>query len=125
RDGVTPLPLPPDVLDKAVTQRHQSLLHAADPGTAARALRSLGRGADPHGAVRACRTLLDAGRTGELAELVERGALPEFRWGPGRSEPSVSAYVRAALTSEAGAARLRELSAPVRRPDWLRAAPQR
>lgn len=122
RDGVTPLPLPPDVLDKAVTQRHQSLLHAADPGTAARALRSLGRGADPHGAVRACRTLLDAGRTGELAELVERGALPEFRWGPGRSEPSVSAYVRAALTSEAGAARLRELSERVRRPEWLRTA---
>jgi hypothetical protein len=123
RDGVTPVPLPSDVRDKAVTQRHQSpLLYAADPGTAAQALRALGRGADPHGAVRACRTLLDAGRTAELAELVGLGMLSEARWGPDQSEPSVSAYVRAALTSEEGAARLRELSERVRRPEWLRSA---
>ncbi|MFC7582694.1 hypothetical protein ACFQYP_01930 [Nonomuraea antimicrobica] len=45
RDGVTPVPLPSNVRDQAVTQRHQCLLlHAADPGTAAEALRSLGRG---------------------------------------------------------------------------------
>ncbi|MGW6495196.1 hypothetical protein [Nonomuraea angiospora] len=123
RDGVTPVPLPSNVRDKAVTQRHQAmLLHAADPGTAAQALRSLGRGADPHGAIRACRTLLDAGRTAELAELVELGMLPEARWGPDRSEPSVSAYVRAALAGEEGAARLRELSERVRHPEWLRSA---
>ncbi|MEV6154978.1 hypothetical protein AB0L53_32015 [Nonomuraea sp. NPDC052129] len=122
-DGVTPVLLPWDVRNKAVTQRHQSLLlYAADPGTAAQALRSLGRGADPHGAVRACRTLLDAGRAAELAELVGHGVLPEVRWGPDESEPSVSAYVRAALTGEEGAARLRELSKRVRRPEWLRSA---
>ncbi|MFI6921391.1 hypothetical protein ACIBIZ_15675 [Nonomuraea spiralis] len=122
-DGVTPLPFSSDVLDAAVTQRHQSfLLHAADPDTAARALRSLGRGADPHGAIRACRTLLDAGRTAELAELVEQDVLPETRWGADESEPSVSAYVRAALTGEEGAARLRELSERVRRPERLRSA---
>ncbi|MEV0616698.1 hypothetical protein AB0I81_25505 [Nonomuraea sp. NPDC050404] len=123
RDGVTPVPLPPSVLDHAGTQRQQSLLlHAADPGTAAGALWALGRGADGHGAVRACRTLLDAGRTAELAELVELQALPEARWGPAESEPSVLAYVRAALTGEEGAARLRELSERVRRPEWLRTA---
>ncbi|MFC7582693.1 hypothetical protein ACFQYP_01925 [Nonomuraea antimicrobica] len=48
------------------------------------------------------------------------GKLPEVSWGPDGSEPSVSAYVRAALASEEGAARLRELSERVRRPEWLR-----
>ncbi|NRQ32593.1 hypothetical protein HII36_12190 [Nonomuraea sp. NN258] len=122
RDGVTPLPLPGHVLDQAAgTQRHLNLLlHAADPGTAGPALRRLGRGADPHGAIRACRTLLDAGHTAELAELVELRLLPEARWGPGGSEPSVSAYARAALTGSAGAARLREVSERVRRAGRLR-----
>ncbi|MEV3982354.1 hypothetical protein [Nonomuraea sp. NPDC049758] len=122
-DGRTPLPFPQDVLEAAVTDRHQSfLLHAADPGLAARALRTLGRGADPHGAIQACRTLLDAGRTAELAELVQHDMLPDVRWGAGEAEPSVSAYARAALTSEEGAARLREVSERLRRPERLRSA---
>lgn len=125
RDGVTPRPLPirvresvlsrtsPDALDHA-------LLNAADPGLAGAALRFLGAGADPHGAVRACRTLLDARRDHEIAELVEQDRLPAFRWGPDGSEPSVLAYAQAALRSEEGRRALRDLSERVRRPEFLR-----
>ncbi|GAA2425009.1 hypothetical protein GCM10010191_41520 [Actinomadura vinacea] len=126
RDGVTPLPLPAELRELLLAgHRRQepldhAMLHAADPDLAGNALRFLGAGADPHGAVRACRTLLDAGRDEEVAELVELGRLPALRWGPGEAEPSVLAYAQAAITSPEGARRLRELSERVRRPEFLR-----
>ncbi|PZG15140.1 hypothetical protein [Nonomuraea aridisoli] len=119
RDGVTPVPLPAHVLQQATSERLlNALLHSSDPDVAAHALRTLGRGAEPHGAVRACRLLLDSHRSYELRRL-EEDRLPEARWGPDESEPSVGAYVRAALRSQDGADRLRELSERVRRPEWL------
>ncbi|NDU71902.1 hypothetical protein GWI34_04570 [Actinomadura sp. DSM 109109] len=125
RDGATPLPLPAGVRDTLMSRRGQepidhALLCAADPDLAGDALLYLGAGADPHGAVLACRTLLDAGRRDELRRLVEDGRLPAFRWGPGDSEPSVLAYAQAALASEEGERKLRELSLRVRRPEFLR-----
>ncbi|MBC6457308.1 hypothetical protein [Actinomadura sp. HBU206391] len=130
RDGVSPVPLPArlwELLHEADGQGRTSrllppLLHSADPDLADHALGALRRGTDPHGAVRACRTLLDAGRRARLRELLELDALPEERWGPEDSEPGVRAYVKAALAGEDGAARLRELSERVRRPEWLRSA---
>ncbi|MFI0485665.1 hypothetical protein [Actinomadura sp. 9N215] len=124
RDGVTPRPLPGETWTGALSQRKealdQAILYATDPDQAGSALRSLGAGADPHGAIRACRTLLDAHRAHELRDLVEQGRLPAFRWGPNASEPSVLAYAQAALKSEDGTRRLRELAERVRRPETLR-----
>ncbi|SDK23242.1 hypothetical protein SAMN05421874_10670 [Nonomuraea maritima] len=118
RDGVTPVPLPEHVLREAGSVRLlNALLHSPDPDIAAHALRALGPGAEHHGAVRACRLLLDTHRSPELRQLEDR--LPGVRWGPEESEPSVGAYVRAALRSQDGAERLRELSERVRRPEWL------
>ncbi|QFG22596.1 hypothetical protein [Actinomadura sp. WMMB 499] len=124
-DGTTPRPLPvslqesllsgkvPDALDHA-------LLYTADPDLAGAALRFVGAGADPHGAVQACRTLLDARRHHEIRDLVERGRLPAFRWGPGKDVPSPLAYAQAALRSAEGERALRELSERVRRAEFLR-----
>lgn len=125
RDGATPLPLPAGVRETLLATRGQesldhALLCAADPELAGGALLHLGAGADPHGAVLACRTLLDADRRTEIRRLVEEGRLPAFRWGPEESEPSVLAYAQAALASEEGERRLRELSERVRRPEFLR-----
>ncbi|MFI7618654.1 hypothetical protein ACIBP6_46265 [Nonomuraea terrae] len=120
RDGVTLVPLPAHVLQQAGSERLlNALLHSSDPDVAAHALRTLGRGAEPHGAVRACRLLLDTHRSYELRRLEEEDRLPEARWGPDESEPSVGAYVRAALRGQDGADRLRELSERVRRPERL------
>ncbi|MFV2173574.1 hypothetical protein ACFHW2_25430 [Actinomadura sp. LOL_016] len=125
RDGVTPRPLPVRVRESVLSRTSpdaldHALLNAADPGLAGAALRFLGAGADPHGAVRACRTLLDARRDHEVAELAEQGRLPAFRWGPDGTEPSVLAYAQAALRSEEGRRALRDLSERVRRPEFLR-----
>ncbi|MFC5753685.1 hypothetical protein [Actinomadura rugatobispora] len=126
RDGVTPRPLPAELRTllstghRAQDPLDHALLYAADPDLAEKMLWFLGAGADPHGAVRACRTLLDAGRHAELAALVEQGRLPAFKWGPEKSEPSVLAYAEAAVTSDEGARRLREVSERVRRPEFLR-----
>ena len=126
RDGVTPVPLPKRTRTLLSAGRGRqnaldhALLYAADPDLAGRALRFLGAGADPHGAVRACRTLLDARRVHELRALVREGRLPAYRWGPEADEPSVLAYAEAAITSDEGARRLRELSERVRRPEILR-----
>ncbi|WP_141578954.1 hypothetical protein [Actinomadura sp. WMMA1423] len=125
RDGVTPLPLPPQVRENLLSTRGQepldhALLYAADPDLAGDALLYLGAGADPHGAVQACRTLLDAGRAHEVRRLVEDGRLPAYRWGPDDLEPSVLAYAQAALASAEGERRLRELAGRARRPEFLR-----
>lgn len=124
RDGVTPVPLPGQTWTGALSLQKetldQAILYAADPDQAGSALRSLGAGADPHGAIWACRTLLDAHRAHEVRDLVERGRLPAFRWGPWASEPSVLAYAQAALKSEDGLRRLRDLAGRVRRPETLR-----
>jgi hypothetical protein len=129
RDGVTPVPFPPDVWklihekstgDRLRTAMLIPLLHAADADLAGHALRALRRGADPHGAIRACRTLLDAGREHELRDLLSEEGLPDAPWGPDESLPSVRAYAQAALVSSEGAARLREMAEWVRRPEWLR-----
>ncbi|MGH3243270.1 MAG: hypothetical protein ACRDNL_23025 [Spirillospora sp.] len=124
RDGVTPVPLPGQTWTGAMSRSGESLaqaiLYAADPDQAGSALRRLGAGADPHGAIWACRTLLDAHRAHEIRDLVERGLLPAFRWGPWASEPSVLAYAQAALKSEDGERRFRELAGRVRRPEILR-----
>lgn len=130
RDGVTPVPFTDDLRQRAYepscpdTWQH-ALLHSADPDLAEHALRTLGGGADPHGAARACRTLLDAGRTAELRDLVDSCQLPtrgNFSWGSDDSVPSVYTHVVAALASPEGAARLRELSERVRKPELLRSA---
>ncbi|WP_329520313.1 hypothetical protein [Spirillospora sp. NBC_01491] len=126
RDGVTPVPLPeglrevPGPGDRASLGPDHALLHAADAGLAARALRFLGAGADPHGAARACRTMLDAGLRDELRALVDEGRLPAYRWGPHEREPSVLDYARDALAGTEGERRLRELSERVRKPEMLR-----
>ncbi|HEY8479457.1 MAG TPA: hypothetical protein VIL71_06450 [Spirillospora sp.] len=125
RDGVTPVPLPAGVrrfllsADVPDSLRH-ALLYAPDPDLAGSALRSLGAGASPHGAAWACRTLLDAGRADEIRRLADQGRLPAYRWGPQESEPSIFAYARAALSTEEGARRLRELCGRVRLPEFLR-----
>ena len=126
RDGVTVRPLPAEVREllmttgKAPESLDHALLYAAIPAMAQHALWFLGAGADPHGAVHACRTLLDAGHRDQLAAMVEMGRLPAFPWGANETEPSVLAYVQAALTSEEGERRLRELAERVRRPEILR-----
>lgn len=123
RDGATPRPLPADtraaLFSHAGEPIDHALLYAADPDLAGSALRFLGPGADPHGAVWACRTLLDAHRGHEVRRLVEEARLPAFRWGPHGDEPSVLAYAEAALRSEDGEKRLRDLAGRVRRPEVL------